>query len=452
MFYLTERDAVILRAMIDDWKRRPRRQVNREVVEPHQYAPEVYVAKAEMGIPGMVEESGTGTGSEFGTPGSAECQLFRLDWFGDLEKMSFQTKLVHNLGDAVPPGSWLIVLRDKLGTWWAQGIVATDAGTGTGTSDDELTGGEAACDLVKLKLTDCIIAIGPHNSVLLRPTGTGTWSSAVNTGTAHDCLQYSNGLCGIVEAQWNSTTGFLDLYLDGLILANCLNGCYSGGPLTGHGPSGTDATDPCESETFEVCLSCVCCPPAEWTEEGWYCVDVGGTYVPLFLSMEDACGEVICSGPHSSYLVAAAACSVCNATGTGTGTVPGGGGPIEASCCPSLCGLIPPMWTLSASGFSGSAICDALNGEWTLHLVTNETNNCVWETEELDGIGNPMWSFIISSDGEICSASLAGSLELDGTEVYGTTNPDCTGPLVLPEATPPTCATTPSDLTLVPAF
>jgi hypothetical protein len=59
----------------------------------------------------------------------------------------------------------------------------------------------------------------------------------------------------------------------------------------------------------------VCCPAAGFTEEGWYCVNTeGGTGTvssdcePIYLTAEDACGVVICSGPYESAEAAAGGC------------------------------------------------------------------------------------------------------------------------------------------------
>jgi hypothetical protein len=56
-----------------------------------------------------------------------------------------------------------------------------------------------------------------------------------------------------VFALWYSA-GAVHLSLDGLELLDCGNGCFSGGPLTGH--DSQVGVDPCDGPVFTVCVSC----------------------------------------------------------------------------------------------------------------------------------------------------------------------------------------------------
>jgi|SRR5579884_116424 hypothetical protein len=83
-------------------------------------APEVYAALTPSGGIPAINFEGTGTGSG-NCPGSAVCEIYRFlnpTTTCDLLPQKF-SKTVHNLGSAIPGHSWILVTRDKYGTWWA---------------------------------------------------------------------------------------------------------------------------------------------------------------------------------------------------------------------------------------------------------------------------------------------------------------------------------------------
>lgn len=281
------------------------------------WTPEVYLAYTPAdGVPGGVP---SGTGSDVG----AECAVYRR--IGN-QRVPIQglTRICYNVNEeSIPGNKWVLAKRDKWDTWWVESTSAED--------DEGVPGngpGGGPCSLAALGPNDCIKATGPSNWVLLQPNGDRSWTSAdADTGTAYEELEYL-GCRGTLVAEWNSATGLLDLFLDGLILMNCGNGCYTGGPLTGHYPcAGTGSPDPCDGETFTVCLECRCCPISGWTRPAFYCAgDATGTGTgtddceAVFISEEDSCDDTvyICSGPYDSFAECAAICGV--GTGTGTGT------------------------------------------------------------------------------------------------------------------------------------
>lgn len=156
----------------------------------------------------------------------------------------------------------------------------------------------SACDLAKLKTTDCLLATGPFNSVYL-VYDSATWVST------EDLVYSGAGSPGPLVFSFSG--GALHLSLDGMELLNCGNGCWRGGPLTGHT---SDSGDACGGATFEVCLSCACCSIAGWDGPGWYCADIGDGCEPLLLTEDDRCdGDItICSGPYPSEEAATVAC------------------------------------------------------------------------------------------------------------------------------------------------
>jgi hypothetical protein len=134
-FFLKDSDRKVLMSLIDEAKRRPRNTTGRprdsRIDDEEMPAPEVYVALTPPdGIPALQGDSGSQTGTGTGTgqpgpgdiPGHADCAIYRkLDLDGDpvLEPMGI-TRDVYNVATvAVSGNTWVLIERDKLGTWWA---------------------------------------------------------------------------------------------------------------------------------------------------------------------------------------------------------------------------------------------------------------------------------------------------------------------------------------------
>lgn len=300
-YFLSENDRRVLGEMFAWWRRF---NTNTKVggrsdqIDHEEFpAPEVYVAYSPSGgIPGRV-----GT-----VPGSEICDIYQISFTdGDPEQPELVqinplTQRVYNISARSIGGrDPILVIRDKLGQWIVQSQSGDGSEPGTGTAPEDEPSG--ACNLAKLKTTDCIKVSTGLEDFYLRWDGTG-WTSA-------DVFNYGYS-SGIFRAQWNSDTGLLDLFLNSLRLMNCVNGCYTGGPLTGHG-SQTAGGD-CEGDVFTVCLACHCCPDPLWDGDNWYCVSTAGTGTtdcePLYVTEALACDVTICSGPYGSYAAAAAVC------------------------------------------------------------------------------------------------------------------------------------------------
>lgn len=323
-YVLSESDVKVLRWLVQRERGRKVNTTGRpDTTDPLWQPPEVYVARTPAsGIAALVEAPGTGsgTGAVADTINFRECDIYRMivnTTLGTevLDRVPSLTKDVYNLStEAVPGNAWVLAIRDKFGVWYAV-PGSSDAALSDDIPPD--TPGGGPCVLARLKTTDCLTATGPINSITM--TGGGPW-----TGTGFQYLDVTNGT---LVATWNTATGMLDLVLDGSILMNCGNGCYTGGPLTGHTRAGSDTSAACEGEVFTVCLSCVCCPIFLWGGEGWYCVYTGtgaGTGADqcsvLYLTDADKCDTTIdiCSGPYATETEADAVCGL-----------------ITTTCCPS---------------------------------------------------------------------------------------------------------------------
>ena len=138
---LSERDRNELRRLLAWFRNRPADASKPYVPTPLPQTPEVYVAYTpKAGIPALAPQTyhatgtgsrlglGTGTGTGSGTstqPGFADCTIYQVLQFGGLHpKPELQptglVRTVYNLSEsAIPGGAWILVERDKWGTWWA---------------------------------------------------------------------------------------------------------------------------------------------------------------------------------------------------------------------------------------------------------------------------------------------------------------------------------------------
>ncbi len=128
---LSESDVEKLRQLFVDFYGKPQSTTQRPYVpsDDEYLTPEVYVAFTPSGgIPALSEGGDSGTALGPGdTPGSADCQVYQLV-SGALQVVTGLTRKVYNFGGAAVAGSeWVLVLRDKYGTWWTDGSSSVPA-------------------------------------------------------------------------------------------------------------------------------------------------------------------------------------------------------------------------------------------------------------------------------------------------------------------------------------
>lgn len=279
------------------------------------------------GIPFADYDNSTGTGSptfENNLIYSAECTVYGPEDTTDTEATLVETDrtiTVYNISidTDVPGDTWILAIKEKYGYWIAvSGFGGSEAiddpGTGTGTG---ITG--AYCDLAAIRRTDCI-SVSTDQGTFRLEYADGIW-------TSNDVYDYTADI-GVFKFWY--ADGSVHLSLNDIELMNCGNGCFTGGPLTGHGVqveggtgtgTGTGVYPPvyCDGETFTVCVECSCCLDA-----GWYCVDLGDGCEAAYLEVTDACdlAASICSGPYDTEEDALIDCPA---------PIPG----IATECCPS---------------------------------------------------------------------------------------------------------------------
>lgn len=156
--------------------------------------PEVYIAKVPLtGIPGLT--IGTGTGSEQGHPGFADCPVYRvLELTLDSPKLSPVTGLfrrVYNISKGVigdGTDQWIGIKRDKFGTW------IPDMGAGAAENGQwmRLVGKRPGLD-GNLTIYDAwpVIPVVVEVHTVIGGTGTGTGSQCDQVVTANMAFRYT---------------------------------------------------------------------------------------------------------------------------------------------------------------------------------------------------------------------------------------------------------------------
>lgn len=139
LYYLNQSDRDVFQDMAREFRsRRPSAGKSRHEETQDNFAPEVYVARTPAG--GIAALNAHGTGTTDDVPGSAECNIYRVLSGGEsgtgsaeIVSATYGTKVVYNLsGSSVAGASWIVVVRDKYGTWFV--------GTGTGGATGDRVG------------------------------------------------------------------------------------------------------------------------------------------------------------------------------------------------------------------------------------------------------------------------------------------------------------------------
>lgn len=138
-YVFTESEAREYKQLLQ-WWRSHQRNAAPSVQEDGREGPTVYVARVpSAGIPPLTEETGTGGDS----PGSATCDIYRIQPNGKLQSMGI-TRKVYNISTDWIEKTYTIVQRLRSGRWVAEGDDSPDdygtgTGTGTGTGDSCVT-------------------------------------------------------------------------------------------------------------------------------------------------------------------------------------------------------------------------------------------------------------------------------------------------------------------------
>lgn len=171
-----------------------------------QNTPEVYIAlPPEGGIPALVMNGSSPT--DGATPGYAECVIYRivhnLPDDPTLEELGIPDQVVYNLSTSIigDDTAWVVIKRDKLGTWLIEST--------------------APADIQHCRVTECRGSGYYKGTIGARPpfvipsavstTGTAPVANSTGTGTSDssDCDPCSNVIGGTVEGDTEASCGSL---------------------------------------------------------------------------------------------------------------------------------------------------------------------------------------------------------------------------------------------------
>lgn len=155
---LTEGDAKLLQWVIDEVRKLAPPNPSGDYPEENYPSPEVYIVKTPTGgITGLsTSRTGTGTADDPGegdTAGSADCEVYRIDTNGALDRIDGFTVSVHNLSQIpIREGIFITAKRDKYGSWIADPVPL------------EVRRGKVASDLVSGSSADMYVYEGSFGS------------------------------------------------------------------------------------------------------------------------------------------------------------------------------------------------------------------------------------------------------------------------------------------------
>lgn len=123
--FLSPHDRELVQEIITEVKRQiGNRPIYTDREEDQLFTPETYIAfTPEGGIPARTEGPGTGSGAgQDDVMAYADCEVYQKVYISGVEylKRTGFTRRVFNLSDtAIPQFSWVVITRDKWGTWIA---------------------------------------------------------------------------------------------------------------------------------------------------------------------------------------------------------------------------------------------------------------------------------------------------------------------------------------------
>ena len=159
-------------------------------------SPEIYIALPPLaGIPAL---SKLGTGEAFGegdTPGSADCDIYKIKSDGTIERVGSATQKVYNLSGLLIETDWIIIERTKFGFWIATPVTsllikegtlqgnlaeASSANDGPTTASLEVYGQPAAGTGGLVATGEFVTVTNRFTEITLIPAGTWVVVTRIN--------------------------------------------------------------------------------------------------------------------------------------------------------------------------------------------------------------------------------------------------------------------------------
>ena len=153
-YYLSEQDAITLKRALEQFRQWRRNTTGRpgdtDLDLENQMSAETYIAKTPYGgIPALTEQPGSPSSEEDipDQPGYAECTIYKIiqdESEPELEEiLGGADKLVYNISVcAVAGNEWVLITRDKFGSWMVVDPCHTRTTTTSSTSTTTTTGSQ----------------------------------------------------------------------------------------------------------------------------------------------------------------------------------------------------------------------------------------------------------------------------------------------------------------------
>lgn len=143
MIVLSPSDVKLIQGLLDESRRRL--GIRSRTVEIDYVSHDTYLAYVDSDIPASTGGAGTGSGLD-SSPGVGTCSVFKLMDDGTLGHVILDIDVYNPSRTAIAADRWLLVTRDKFGTWWVTSTVDGDSiADQISTLQDLITEAAAQC-------------------------------------------------------------------------------------------------------------------------------------------------------------------------------------------------------------------------------------------------------------------------------------------------------------------
>lgn len=296
-YYLTEADRDAVAELLRFYRNYKRNRPIFDFTDNSGTYAETYIGKTNEIIAGITESAGTS--GDPALPSYGNCTVYAIQNTTGTDSLfsSGKTIIGYNISSiTIPAETWIVLTKTKYGQWLIikSGVSEIEdevVGTGTGTDSiegDNDAGSISYCNLASLHNTNCILVVSMSTGdteIIEGPGGVGT--STGDIWTSSTPINYYGTASGTVRFWF--AEGSLHLSIAGMELINCGNGCFKGGPLTGHINQDPTVTT-CVDDSFEICVRCISCPaPEEPVIEGCCTPRPADTLYATFSNITGTC-------------------------------------------------------------------------------------------------------------------------------------------------------------------
>lgn len=270
-YILSEDDVRILREFLYVYNRQQRyvnafgRGPDNKIDHEEMHTSELYIARSSSGgIPALQSFGSTGIGD---IPGSALCTVFKTSQSADLtEDVTGYQHTVYNIStSAIPGDTWLIIVRDKYGKWYALQSISsgqfetlTGPGWTAGLSNED-------CLLLTVSSAVGICSTIPAQEIILISDDAITWEGLDNfiysggVGAVQFTRIANHSLPTLTIGAYTLIWDAAGIDVDGNYWIEFKGGTALCSDIEGTGSGTGGARGACGTNTFTVRLTCSDC-------------------------------------------------------------------------------------------------------------------------------------------------------------------------------------------------